>query len=57
MDGSGFRHEFPRRNRRRSMLWLIPSLFWFLVVILLAVSSPSPGSELPRAIAEFPTGH
>jgi hypothetical protein len=58
MDGSSFVPEFPRRDRRKSNWWPIPLLFfWVFVLILLALSSPSSGAELPRAIAEFLTGH
>jgi hypothetical protein len=55
MDGSGFVPEFPRRDRRESKWWSIPLLlFWVFVLITLALSSPSPGTELPRALAASP---
>jgi hypothetical protein len=57
MDGTGFTHEFPRRDRRKSKWWLILGLFWVFALISLALSSPSSGTELPRAISEYPPGH
>jgi hypothetical protein len=57
MDGSGFVPEFPRRNGRKSVAWLILGLFWVFALITLVLSSPPLGSELSHAIGEFLTGH